>query len=282
MASRRSNVPRFAILAIGGVAAAVLVAATATLAQAVRPVTTHKVPRAAAAAPTTTPATTPSGAPEIAAVERRLNAWETAQARTEINRVLDRSRADHLVALGKVLTQEKRYGDGEAELRRAAEVAPADPSAWLYLGESYLAQERTGEASQAFEKAHSLAQAYAQSNDKTALYLLGVAQQRTKRYDQAVATLDRARAIDGQDAMVLYQLGATHAFRERWQDAINVLGQAIERDSGIAYAYYYRGLSAGRAGRKDLLINDLTRFLKLAPQSPDAPRARKLIESASR
>jgi len=53
-------------------------------------------------------------------------------------------------------------------------------------------------------------------------------------------------------------------------------------ESGLAYAYYYRGLAAEKLGRKDLLINDLDRFLALAPNAPEAAQARALLNAARR
>ena len=81
--------------------------------------------------------------------------------------------------------------------------------------------------------------------------------------------------------MVLYQMGVTRAFQQKWNEAVDLLNRALAIDSGIAYAYDYRGVSYGRLDRKDRLINDLTRFLQLAPNSPEAPRARTLVQAAS-
>lgn len=79
---------------------------------------------------------------------------------------------------------------------------------------------------------------------------------------------------------MLYQLGLTRALQQQWGPAVDLLTQAIDRDSGIAYAYYYRGLAAEQTGRKDLLIADMDRFLFLAPDAPEAARARRILEAA--
>ncbi|MGH9363252.1 MAG: tetratricopeptide repeat protein, partial [Thermoanaerobaculia bacterium] len=64
--------------------------------------------------------------------------------------------------------------------------------------------------------------------------------------------------------------------------AVEQLDRAIAMDSGLAYAYYYRGLAAEKLGRKDLLINDLERFLALAPNAPEAERAKAILRAAKR
>lgn len=222
-----------------------------------------------------------AGHAQLTAVEQLLNRWQTPAARAELQKSLDRNRADHLAALGRVLAQEGNYGEAQAELQKATQLAPSDPDPWIHLGEVRLAVNQQAPANQAFEQARQLAeQRVKSSRDKRNLYLLGVAQQRTKRYGEAIRTLSEARDKDPNDAMVLYQMGATHAFQEHWGEAIDLLTKALERDPGLAYAYYYRGLSHSRTGRKDLLINDLSRFLQLAPKAPEAPRARRLVQSS--
>ena len=52
---------------------------------------------------------------------------------------------------------------------------------------------------------------------------------------------------------------------------------AIDQTPGIALAYYYRGLTAGKLDRKDLLYNDLDRFVRMAPDAPEAAYARRLL-----
>jgi regulator of sirC expression with transglutaminase-like and TPR domain len=47
-------------------------------------------------------------------------------------------------------------------------------------------------------------------------------------------------------------------------------------------AYYYRGLAYDKLGRKDLMVLDLDRFVKLAPGAPESERARAVLAGASR
>jgi tetratricopeptide (TPR) repeat protein len=181
------------------------------------------------------------------------------------------------MAFGRVREQEKNYGEAEARLKKAAEMAPGDPAPLVYLGEVYLRQRRDGEASAAFSKAAEAAQT---KGGAEAAYYLGIAQQRLKQYDAAVATFQGARAP--QPALIPYQIGVTRAFQESWQAAAEQLSRAIDMDSGLAYAYYYRGLAEEKVGRKDLLINDLERFVALAPDAPEADRARAIVQAAKR
>ena len=79
-----------------------------------------------------------------------------------------------------------------------------------------------------------------------------------------------------------YQIGVTRAFQQRWPDAVAELTRAIEADSGIAYAYYYRGLAQDKLGRKDQLVLDMERFLALAAAAPEAPQAQAIVKAAQR
>ena len=212
----------------------------------------------------------------IEAVDERIWHYQTGPARDALGRFVDQADANGYVAAayGRVLEQEKKYGDAEGRLRKATELAPNDPAAFVYLGELYLHQNRNGDADNAFRKAADVARA---KGGADAAYYLGIAQQRLKQYDEAVSTLQGARAP--APALIPYQIGVTRAFQENWPAAAEQLGRAIEMDSGLAYAYYYRGLTQDKLGRKDLLVNDMERFLALAPDAPEAERARAILRA---
>jgi tetratricopeptide (TPR) repeat protein len=212
---------------------------------------------------------------EVGTADRRLWEYRTSEARSVLNSVAGQadSNAAVSVALGRVLEQEKKYGESESRLRKATELAPSDPAAWVWLGETYLRQRNSGAADSAFRKAAEVAG----GND----YYLGVARQRLRQYDEAVGALERARN-SGFGALVPYQIGVTRLFQEQWQPALDQLTQAIDSDSGLAYAYYYRGLAAEKLKRNDLLVNDMERFLKLAPDAPEAERARMILKAVKK
>jgi tetratricopeptide (TPR) repeat protein len=229
-------------------------------------------PQGEAAQPQTPP-------PGIDAVDEKLWHYQTDAARGAVGRFMDQADKNAYVAMahGRVLEQEKKYGEAEAQLRKATEMAANDPAPWVYLGEIYLRQRRDGEASGAFRKAAEAAQARGGSE---AAYYLGVAQQRLKQYDAALSTLQGARAP--QPALIPFQIGVTRAFQENWPAAAEQLNRAVEMDSGLAYAYYYRGLAQEKLGRKDLLVNDMERFLALAPNAPEAERAKAILRAVKR
>jgi tetratricopeptide (TPR) repeat protein len=220
--------------------------------------------------------TPPAG---IDGIDERLWHYQTGPARDALGKFMDQADANAYVALayGRVLDQEKKYGDAEGRLRKATELAPNDPAPYVYLGESYYQQRREGDANNAFRKAAEVAQARGGSS---AAYYLGVAQSRLKQYDAAVATLQGAQAP--QPALLPYQIGVARFGQGNWSAAAEQLNHAIEMDSGLAYAYYYRALAQDKLGRKDLLVNDMGRFLALAPNAPEAANAKAILNSVKR
>lgn len=234
------------------------------------------------------PAPTPQGEPAqvqqtppagIDGVGEKLWRYQTGDARNTLGRFMDQADRNGYVALanGRVLDQEKKYGEAEAQIRKATELVPNDPAPFAYLGELYRHQGRNGDADNAYRRAADVARAKGGSE---AAYYLGVAQQQLKQYDEAVATLQGARAP--QSALIPYQIGVTRYFQGNWDAAVEQLNNAISMDSGLAYAYYYRALAQDKKGRKDQLVNDMSRFLALAPSAPEAAQAKAILNSVKR
>ena len=235
-------------------------------------------------APTTQVEQTPTKAGPSKAVQKafdHLRAYDTAAARESLESATDDD-VYAMTARALVLEQAKDYSGATAKLREAADRFTAEPAPVFYLGETHIHARNMGAANDAFAQAEARARAMIETrpDDPEALYYLGAAQQRQRQFDDAVVTLEKARKADPSNAMVVYQLGATRAFQEKWKDAHDLLNETLKMDSGIAYAYYYRGLAAGKMGRKDLLINDLDRFLAMAPDAPESENAKKIRGAA--
>lgn len=225
------------------------------------------------------PPPAPSAPRVVTDVDKRLIAYDTAGARGLLaGQNLD-SNAYLQLADGRILEQEGDYGKATARLAAAADALRADPAPLVYLGEAHLRARNSGAARDAFSKAEQRARAMADASPRSpeALYYLGVAQQGLGKYGEALTNLEKARAASPRDAMIAFQIGATHTFQKSWQPAVDALTQALDMNPNIAYAYYYRGLAAGDLGRKDLMVNDLNRFLALAPSAPEAEQVRRLL-----
>ena len=250
--------------------------------------------QAAPAAPlasTATPASTPTPAPptpsEIArGAGKKLDAFQAKEARATLEPLVPQAatNVDVAIALGRLLEQEKKYDESAAILRKAAGAAPADGRVPLWLGETLLRAKKLADADTSFRISAELAAAAvaAKPDDAGALLVQGSALSRLRRFDEAMDALGKARDLDGGSPETLYQMGATRAFQQKWADAVTLLTQTLEKDTGMALAYYYRALAQEKLGRKDLMVIDLDRFVKVAPAAPEADRARALLAAASR
>ena len=238
-------------------------------------------------APTAVPAPAPPTPVEAArTAERKLDSFMTADARTALTPVAAQAGAnvDVAIALGRLLEQEKKYAESADVLQKAVALAPADPRPSHWLGETLLRARKTAEADAAFRTAAELATKAAEARpaDATAFLAKGAALSRLRRYDEAMTALAKARELDGGSAATLYQMGSTRAFQQKWGEAVDLLTQTLAKDSGLALAYYYRGLAQEKLGRKDQMVLDLDRFVKVAATAPEAERAKALLAAASR
>ena len=214
-------------------------------------------------------------------VDARLLAWDTAGARQLLDSLGGSGGAAAKIAAGRLLSQEGRLDESTAELSAAVSAAPADPSPALYLGDTHRRADRPDEARQAFELAAQRATDGLTSRPENVRLLvdLGTAKQMLRQLPEAIAALEKARQLAPGNVEAAYQLGVSHALARNWAAAVDALTEALNRNPEIAYAYYFRALAADKVDRKDLLINDLKRFLALAPNAPDAARAKSILDA---
>lgn len=100
--------------------------------------------------------------------------------------------------------------------------------------------------------------------------------------DQADGALDSAReAVNraGDLPEASYQLGLVQAKRQEWAQAAAAFERVAELNPAHAYAHYYAGLMAYRAGRPDRMAIRFEQFLKLAPDAPERPEVMQIMRT---
>jgi len=73
--------------------------------------------------------------------------------------------------------------------------------------------------------------------------------------------------------------GAALCQEGRYGEAIRRLTAVLQADPRLPYAYYWRGQAYHRTGQISRMVDDYQAFLRLAPDSPEAPAIRALLAS---
>ncbi len=212
------------------------------------------------------------------------NAEKAKETLAEATNEAAAASADFKLASALAPMAEGKLDAALAAVSQLAKDAPTAPGPEYFRGELMLWKGDAKGADAAWKAAASKAQALLTKSAKdgwSSLYL-GAARIRLRQYGPAKEALSAALGNGASEPLVRFQLGLLAAAEQRWQDSVDAFTAALAKDSGLAYAYYYRGLAWSKLKRTDQLLLDMDRFLALAPESPDAPKARSVLESSKR
>jgi tetratricopeptide (TPR) repeat protein len=170
---------------------------------------------------------------------------------------------------------------GFAEISQMAKADKVDPVASYWEGELYYLQGKNKEALAAWQTASARAAQIVDKTptDATAQYYLGAALVRQKKYDPALKALRLAVRGGFDEAMVNLQIGFIYLYQEKWADAKSAFDVGLSVNPRFAPLYFWRAMAWDKLGRKDNLMIDLDQYLKLAPNGPEAGKARAILKS---
>jgi len=97
--------------------------------------------------------------------------------------------------------------------------------------------------------------------------------------DAALASANRAVSVGGSLAEAHYQRGLVLMTRMDYGAAGEAFARAIELDPALAAAYYYAGLAGYRVKRIDVMSNNFSTFVKLAPNAPERPEVESILRT---
>jgi tetratricopeptide (TPR) repeat protein len=87
---------------------------------------------------------------------------------------------------------------------------------------------------------------------------------------EALATLERANALDAKNARTLLMRGIAHFDQNDFEHALEDLNRSIETDPTNAEAFNYLGITQSQRGQPDLALKALYHAVELSPQYTSA------------
>jgi len=173
---------------------------------------------------------------------------------------------------------------GTAGLSKMSRNKNVDAIASYYYGEVLYQQDKRNQANSAWQAAAASASALVEKDptDATAQFYLGAALVRNKRFEEAREALRLAARGGFNEAMVNYQIGLSYLFAESWSEAKEAFDLGLAVEPRFAPMYFWRAMAEDKLGHKDKMLIDLDQYVKLAPNGPEAGKARAVLKSAGR
>jgi tetratricopeptide (TPR) repeat protein len=219
----------------------------------------------------------------------RLEGWRPISAESILKKATDvegthayKTAQGFLLAVAGVGRDEEMLNRGLEILEAAAKADPADPVVEYYRGIALAWVDRENDAKKAWQNAEARARAIISDSpkDATAQYYLGAALVRqNKQANNARKALKKASQHGFDQVMVDFQTGLSYLLQQKWGPARKAFDEVHEFDPRFSHLYYYRGIAWDKLGEKDKLINDFDQFVKLAPNAPEASRARAVLKA---
>jgi tetratricopeptide (TPR) repeat protein len=100
-----------------------------------------------------------------------------------------------------------------------------------------------------------------------------------RKYAEAEAPSRAALEADPLNEVAVPALGAALVGQRKFDEAIARMTDVLTKKPDFAYAYFWRGQAFYGSKRADRMVSDFETFLKLAPNSPEAPIVRQLLSS---
>ena len=175
------------------------------------------------------------------------------------------------------------YQEAEKVFRDAMKADPSDTPSNYYLGLSILLQKNYKDALDILAKVKQSQDRASQRSrpEVPSEYQIQLALARAriglKQFEDAWKNLESARKEDASSEVYVYR-GFYYLEQEKHAEALKELERAIKLDKKNPYAYYYSGIGNYHSGNAQKAVEDLKMFLQLAPNAPEAPEAKAIID----
>lgn len=202
-------------------------------------------------------------------------AWKKAVKSYDAAIEQDPKRWEIYMNRGIALSRTADFGPALASFELALQNGGAkNPELYFNLGNLY--QER-GMYSESVD-AYRTSLAYRDKPHVDTLVNLGAAYVFLKRWDAADQTYDYIQSIAPDDPRPVHGKGLVRQLQAQYADALQFYQQAHSIDPNFALSYFNEASCFARQEKYDDAIRSLQDYLRVAPDGPNAKRAKSLSE----
>lgn len=206
-------------------------------------------------------------------LQRELAANESASAP---GRPILAPDAQKALTKGTQALRDGKLDQAEKELTEAANLAPGNPDVLYVQGMLYLRQSNWGKAESVLETADQI-----EPNQARVLSALGMALCNQKRYEQAIPILEKSIQLQSNASWETdWALAKAYYSKEQYGPALKMAEQAHSASHGTSpQTELLLAQCLTAVGRYEDSAQVLRDFLKSNAQSPEAPTARRWLDS---
>ncbi len=165
-----------------------------------------------------------------------------------------------------------KYAEAVEAYKTAIGNEPGEPVYYGNLGLSYLRLGNNEEALVAFKKMLEV-QPESYSASKNIGQILGA----EKKYEEALPYFQKASELSTTDPDAFYNLGACLVNLQDFEKAATAFTRAKELQPDLAPAYYQLGMIYVNLNKKPEAIQNLEKFVELAPEDQNAAVAKQVL-----
>jgi len=171
------------------------------------------------------------------------------------------------------LMNQQKYADARAVYEGILAAHPDLYQMEPYIARTYYAEKQLDPAIEHLRKAA----ANEPNNVDVKLLLANVLSEKgnTDEARQILASIDELK-ITEPSTFVNAGIGLIN--QKKPEDAITWFDKSIARFPQAPDAYYYRGITELQLGKNDAAKSDLTKFVEMAPNAPETPTAKGILE----
>ena len=181
---------------------------------------------------------------------------------------------DDLYLAAAVMLQEKELTAAVPLLEKYAAQRPADAKGWLGLGMAYVEQRRNDDARRALDRSAQLDPTLTETQ-----YQLGVLAGQEGKPQEGIQHFEQVIHMQPHHAMALAGLGALYLQTRELEKALNALQRAEAIDPNNAQMQYDLGLVLSSLGKSEEARVHMERFQKLKQKQPRGASNRPVEES---